>query len=417
MSKYGSVENFRSVKPVFYGNAPGNNEAEDVVGSGTVTSVGSGTGLTGGPITVSGSLALADTAVAPASYGTATQVPQIAVDQQGRITSASNVAISVPSAITIQDEGAPLATAADTLDFVGAGVTATGAGSTKTITIPGAAGGVTVQDEGAPLATVADTLDFVGAGVTATGAGTTKTITIPGGGGGVTVEDEGVPLVTIADTLDFVGAGVTASGAAGTKTITIPGGISGVTVEDEGAPLATAATTLDFVGAGVTATGAGATKTITIPGAAAATVEVAKQAGSTTASSPAVNTISPVQVNAPTAHSWIVAGGASHEWTITATGIYTAYLAVDTAIVGGVAPVQGLATIEIIRNAGGNEFDNDRRYVNNTQALWRNHCAIPFSLTAGQTPCTVRFTAEIKSAGGGLATISASSRGYVIKHA
>lgn len=45
---------------------------------------------------------------------------------------------------------------------------------------PGSGGGVTVQDEGTPLATVADTLDFVGAGVVATGAGATKTITISG---------------------------------------------------------------------------------------------------------------------------------------------------------------------------------------------------------------------------------------------
>jgi hypothetical protein len=41
------------------------------------------------------------------------------------------------SALTIEDEGTPLATAASTLDFVGAGVTATGAGAEKTITIPG----------------------------------------------------------------------------------------------------------------------------------------------------------------------------------------------------------------------------------------------------------------------------------------
>jgi hypothetical protein len=41
-------------------------------------------------------------------------------------------------------------------------------------------GGVVVEDEGTPLATTATTLDFVGAGVTATGAGATKTITIPG---------------------------------------------------------------------------------------------------------------------------------------------------------------------------------------------------------------------------------------------
>jgi hypothetical protein len=41
------------------------------------------------------------------------------------------------SALTIEDEGTPLATAADTLDFVGAGVTASGTGAEKTITIPG----------------------------------------------------------------------------------------------------------------------------------------------------------------------------------------------------------------------------------------------------------------------------------------
>ena len=43
-------------------------------------------------------------------------------------------------------------------------------------------GGVIVQDEGTPLPTVGSTLNFAGAGVTASGAGATKLITIPGGG-------------------------------------------------------------------------------------------------------------------------------------------------------------------------------------------------------------------------------------------
>lgn len=59
----------------------------------------------------------------------------------------------------------------------------TEAGVDFDLTAIGGGGGVTVEDEGVPLATVANTLDFVGAGVVASGAGTTKTITIPGGVG------------------------------------------------------------------------------------------------------------------------------------------------------------------------------------------------------------------------------------------
>ena len=48
----------------------------------------------------------------------------------------------------------------------------------------GGGSSLTVQDEGSTLATAADTLDFVGAGVTVTGTLGTKTITISGGGAG-----------------------------------------------------------------------------------------------------------------------------------------------------------------------------------------------------------------------------------------
>lgn len=64
-------------------------------GSGTVTQVDTGTGLTGGPITTTGTVALANTAITTGSYGAADKVGQFTVDQQGRLTNAANVAINI----------------------------------------------------------------------------------------------------------------------------------------------------------------------------------------------------------------------------------------------------------------------------------------------------------------------------------
>jgi len=68
---------------------------QTVSGTGTVTSITAGVGLSGGTVTTAGTLDLANTAVTPGSYGTASSVPTIVVDAQGRLTSATNTAIQI----------------------------------------------------------------------------------------------------------------------------------------------------------------------------------------------------------------------------------------------------------------------------------------------------------------------------------
>lgn len=83
----------------------------------------------------------------------------------------------------------------------------------------------TVQDESINLPQ-RTTINFVGAGVTASDFGGVTTVNIPGGGGPAvypTIQDEGVSL-PIQPIIDFVGAGVTASNGVGKTIITIPGG-------------------------------------------------------------------------------------------------------------------------------------------------------------------------------------------------
>jgi hypothetical protein len=65
--------------------------------NGTVTSVDTGTGLTGGPITTSGTISIANTTVVSGTYGNSNTVAVFTVNAQGQLTSASNTSISIPN--------------------------------------------------------------------------------------------------------------------------------------------------------------------------------------------------------------------------------------------------------------------------------------------------------------------------------
>jgi hypothetical protein len=102
-----------AVSPATYGG--GSNAAEVTIDAqgrvtaaanvaipqGTVTNIATGTGLDGGPITGTGTISLANTTVVAGTYGSSSLVPQIVIDAQGRITSASNAAVAgAPTVVT-----------------------------------------------------------------------------------------------------------------------------------------------------------------------------------------------------------------------------------------------------------------------------------------------------------------------------
>ena len=147
--------------------------------------------------------------------------------------------------ITVKDEGSALSTAASTINFVGNGVTASGTGAEKTVTITDTNTTYSVGDGGLSEKNFTTALNTKLSGI----ASSANNYSLP------TASGSTLGGIKIGSGLSIDSSGVvTASGGSG----------SSLTVQDEGSALSTAATTMNFVGNGVVASGTGATKTITV---------------------------------------------------------------------------------------------------------------------------------------------------------
>ena len=146
----------------------------------------------GGTLTVSGSISVGSTI----TYEDVTNVDSIGIITARQGIKVTGGEIAVGNNIKLGNAGVITATS-----FSGDGSALTG--------ISGS-GGVAVQDEGSTLSTQATTLNFVGAGVVASGTGATKTITISGGGSSTPADDDIQVVYTVTGSgfYRFTGNGV-----------------------------------------------------------------------------------------------------------------------------------------------------------------------------------------------------------------
>ena len=156
-------------------------------GGGTVTNIATGTGLTGGPITTTGTLSIANTGVVAGSYGGSTAIPVVTVNAQGQITNVTTASVGGGTVTSVNVSGGTtgLTTSGGPVTTAGTitlgGTLGVGAGGTGLVTAPTNGQLLIGNGTNYTLSTLT-----AGSGISITNAAGGITITSTGGGGSVT---------------------------------------------------------------------------------------------------------------------------------------------------------------------------------------------------------------------------------------
>ena len=214
---------------------------DDVVGGGETLTLSGGTGLTSTVSANEVTFALDDTAVSAGTYGSASAVPVITVDAQGRITGVSTQTSSSSFTLAADSGVSNAITGGETLTFTGDTGISTVVG-TNSITIDLDDTAVTAGSYGSATAVPTFTVDGQGRLTAAGTASIAASMNIQG--------DTGTDSIALlSETLDIAGGtGIATAASDGTSTITVTLSDTAVTSGNYGSTTAIPVLAIDAQG-------------------------------------------------------------------------------------------------------------------------------------------------------------------------